>query len=284
MRLAPACPCLLILTLALCAACATVPVTGRQQLMLVPQGQVNQMGDQAYEETLSKSKVVTGTPEANLVHDIGQRIAAVAPNTSEPWTFALIQDDTPNAFSLPGNHVVIQTGILKFAKTPAQLATVIAHEMGHDIANHGGERMSQQLLAQLGAAGLQAAVGSQSPAAMQALMTAYGAGAQVGFLLPFDRTQESEADRLGLTLMAKAGFDPQEAVQFWQSMMAAEGKQQQPPTFLSTHPADQQRIADLQKEMPQAMAAYKQATRQQVGQPSQQSAPGRSGFVFGPAN
>jgi len=277
---------LLALVLA-AAACATAPVTGRPQLILVSEGEADRMGAQAYQDVVSKSQVVTGTPEAQLVRQVGQRLARVSPQVPYQWQFSLVRDNQANAFALPGGHVVVYTGILRYAQTPDELATVMAHEMAHNIARHGAERMSQQLVTQLGAAGLQAAVGAQSPAAMDALMTAYGAGTQVGILLPFSRTQESEADHIGLVLMAKAGYDPRQAVGFWQKMMAAGGAGRQPPTFLSTHPADQQRIADLEREMPEALADYRQATGQQPPQPqaAPQAAPstGRGqGFIFGP--
>jgi predicted Zn-dependent protease len=271
MRKPLACCCLLALVLV--AACARAPITGRQQLILVPETQVEQMGDRAYQDVLGRSEVVTGTPEAQLVQETGQRIAAAAPSEGYKWKFSLIKDDQANAFALPGGNVVVYSGLLKYAQTPDELAAVIAHEVAHDVARHGAERMSQQLLAQLGGAGLQAAVGAQSPVAMDALMAAYGAGAQIGFLLPFSRTQETEADRIGLILMAKAGYNPRAAVQFWRKMAAAGGRQ--PPTFLSTHPADEQRIAKLEEFMPEALSYYR--PRQQP-QPS-----GQGGWVFGPA-
>jgi predicted Zn-dependent protease len=270
-----------LLALAVAAACATAPVTGRQQLILVPEGQVNDMGARAYQDVLAKSSVVTGTPEAQLVQEVGRGIAAVAPKEGYEWKFSLIRNDQANAFSLPGGAVVVYTGILKYARAPAELAAVIGHEMAHDLANHGAERMSQQLLAQLGATGLQAAVGAQSPAAMQALMAAYGAGTQIGILLPFSRTQESEADRIGLILMARAGYDPRAALRFWQSMTAAAGPRQV-PEFLSTHPADEQRLAGLREAMPEALAEWQRGQPQAQAPPQPQAQPsGQGGWVFG---
>lgn len=259
----------------LAAACATAPITGRQQLLLVDEAQVAQMGNRAYQQTLAESDVVTGTPEAEMVQAIGERIAAVAPEAEgQQWRFALIRGEQANAFALPGGGVAVYTGLLRYAETPDQLAAVMAHEVAHNIARHGAERMSQQLLAQLGAQGLQIAVGAQSPAAQQAMMAAYGAGAQVGFLLPYSRVQESEADRIGLILMAQAGYDPRAAVQFWRNMAAAGGEAPQPPEFLSTHPADERRIAQLEELMPEALSYYEPR-----GGPRPT---GRGGWEFGP--
>jgi predicted Zn-dependent protease len=197
-----------------------------------------------------------------MVRRVGRRIAEVTrqdyPITKDyEWEFNLIDDDeTPNAFALPGGKIAVYTGILKYTKTEAGLATVMGHEVAHALARHGGERISHTLLAQMGAAAVSVAVSDMSSAAVQAISTAYGAGATVGVLLPFSRLEESEADRIGLVLMARSGYDPREAVGFWQRMAEAGGGKK-PPEFLSTHPADERRIRQLEEWMPEALSYYK---------------------------
>ena len=246
------------------SGCATAPYTGREELMLVSQPQAVALGTRAYDQVLEASKLSNDGTAVNLVKTVGLRIATVAerefPELTKnyKWEFNLIDNPEPNAFALPGGKVAVYTGILKYTQNAAGLAAVMAHEIAHVLARHGSERMSQQLLVQLGEQGLATALGSSSPIASQAILTAFGIGTQVGVLLPFSRTQESEADHIGLILMAKAGYDPGEALQFWQRMETAEsgGK---PPAFLSTHPADKQRIADIEKWLPEAMKYYREA-------------------------
>jgi predicted Zn-dependent protease len=176
------------------------------------------------------------------------------------WEFNLIEDDkTVNAWVMPGGKAAVYTGILKYTRDETGLAVVLGHEVGHAIAGHGNERMSQGLLAQMGSVALSVALAQNSPATRDLFMQAYGAGASVGLLLPYSRLQESEADRIGLTLMARAGYDPRQAVPFWERMSKQEGKSR-PPEFLSTHPAPESRIADIKKYIPEAMAYYKSAT------------------------
>jgi metalloendopeptidase OMA1, mitochondrial len=242
----------------LLSGCSTVPITGRQQLLLVPESEEIQLGAQAYQQVLTKEKAnISKDPKINaMVTTIGKRIAAVANKPDYKWQFTVIKDDkTANAFCLPGGKVVVYTGILPYTKDEAGLAFVIAHEVGHALARHGGERMSQQLLVQLGQQGLDAAVASQSPAAVGAINEGYGLASQVGVLLPFIRSQESEADHIGLILMAKAGYDPRESTNFFENMLK-QSKQQAPPEFLSTHPADQTRIQRLKQLMPDALRYY----------------------------
>ncbi len=250
---------ILFVLLTMIWSCATVPVTGRSQLQLISEEQEIALGIKAYQEILSEARL-SQDPEINgMVERMGRSIAKVADRPDYEWEFRVIDDDeTANAFALPGGKVAVYTGLLQYTKTESGLAFVIAHEVAHAIARHGGERMSQQLLVQLGQEGLNLAVGSQSPVAVQAINQAYGVAASVGVLLPFSRAQESEADHIGLILMAKAGYDPREAPTFFESMKAARTVGG-PPAFLSTHPADEERLERLRELIPKAMQYYRQA-------------------------
>ncbi len=247
--------------LLLAVGCQTAPVTGRQQLILIPPSQEVALGLKSYREILKESKLSQNKILVDMVNRVGWDIARVTSRDypiakDYEWEFNLIEDDeTPNAFALPGGKIAVYTGILEYTRNEAGLATVMGHEVGHALARHGAERMSQVLLAQMGAVALNVAVHDQSPETVAALNAAYGAGATVGVLLPFSRLEESEADRIGLTLMAKAGYDPREAIRFWERMAQAGGKK--PPAFLSTHPADEKRIAQIKEWMPEALAHYK---------------------------
>ena len=248
--------------------CTTVPVTERSQLQLIPEGQILALSADQYRQFLSEHKVITGTPEAEMVKRVGNQIRqAVETYLSEKgqaellanyaWEFNLVADESVNAFAMPGGKVVVFQGILPVAKDDAGLATVMGHEVAHAIARHGNERMSQGLLSQMGGAALALAL-SNKPQQTQALfMSAYGMGTQVGVLLPYSRLQESEADELGLIFMALAGYDPRAAVAFWQRMESKAGKGQSPPEFLSTHPSHETRIEDLKEQMPEALKFYR---------------------------
>ena len=240
-------------------ACTKAPITGRNQLILVSQDQELQMGDVAYTEVVKSSKV-SKNPEYNAaVKRVADRIASVANRPDFEWEYTVIDEDkTINAFALPGGKIGVYTGILKVAQTDAGLATVMSHEVGHATARHGGERITAGLLSQIGAVGLAAALGGSGmdPNVTYGIMQAYGVGVTVGGILPFSRSQESEADRIGLIYMARAGYDPREAVLFWQRMAEATKNSQRPPEFLSTHPDNGTRIANLQRYMPEAMRIY----------------------------
>lgn len=173
------------------------------------------------------------------------------------WEFNLIKDEPANAFAIPGGKVVIFTGILSVTQNETGLATVMGHEIAHAIARHGNERMSQGLVAQMGGMALSVALSSKSQETQQLFMTAYGMGAQVGVLLPYSRLQESEADEIGLVFMAKAGYDPRKAIDFWQRM-AEKSDGGTPPEFLSTHPSHKSRIEEIKKHLPMAMRYYRQ--------------------------
>lgn len=256
-----------LVTLLFLLGCSTVPITGRKQLSFIPQGQLLTLSDQSYKEVLSKSTVSTNVSWNQKVSDVGRKIADSAEvfmreNGMEKdlanykWEFNLIQDDkTVNAFCMPGGKIVVYTGILPVVKDDNGLATVMSHEVAHAIANHGGERMSQQLVVQAGGLGLAQVMKTKPALAQQIIMQAYGAGSQVGILLPYSRSHESEADHIGLILMARAGYDPKTATAFWERMSAFGGAK--PPELLSTHPANARRIADIDKEIPEAEKYYK---------------------------
>lgn len=237
------------------AACAKAPYTGRNQLMLISQSQAVTMGHQATQQVLEKEKIIRGTPQAERLDRLGRRIAAQAGNQGYDWRFYLVDDtDQINAFALPGGGVFVYTALLNLAPTNDQLATVVAHEIAHVLARHGSERMSMQLAAQYGGQIAGSAIGMDNPQAANIFRQAYGMGAQVGVLLPYSRKQEHEADEIGLVLMAKAGYDPAAAVDFWRKMAAQ--KSGAPPEFLSTHPADSSRIQAIQEAVPEIRAKY----------------------------
>ncbi|NCA69969.1 MAG: M48 family peptidase [Sphingobacteriia bacterium] len=245
---------LLVLT-----ACATAPETGRRQVLLIDTAQEAELGLQAF-QTIKRKTPVSRDRAANAgLESVGRRIAAVVNVPHADWEFVLFESSEPNAFALPGGKIGVNTGILPITKTDAGLATVIAHEIAHVTARHGAERMSHDLLVQLGGGVLSAALGSQSPVARDLAMQAYGVGTQVGVMLPYSRTQEYEADRLGLLYMARAGFDPREAIGFWERFQSYNQGRARPPEFLSTHPLDDGRIAQLRRFLPEAMATYERA-------------------------
>ena len=234
--------------------CATSPL-GRRQLIVVPEAQMSALGAQAFQQMKSATPTDSEPALNSYVRCVAQPITEAAREATgvKDWEIVVFKDDTANAFALPGGKIGVHTGILKVAKTADQLAAVLGHEVGHVIAKHGAERVSQSLAAQGGLAALDAALGGQSAGREQLLSGLI----QVGFLLPFSRTQESEADLIGLDLMAKAGFNPRESVGLWQNM-AAEAGGKSPPEWLSTHPANQARIDNLQKHMPQAVVTFNQ--------------------------
>jgi len=245
--------------------CSTVPITGRKQLNLVSDSEINQAAALSYSKLLSdpKTTVIKGTADAERVRRVGSQIASAiqkylsanglgAEYANYKWEFNLIKSDEVNAWCMPGGKVAVYTGILPLTQNDAGLATVLGHEIGHAIAHHSAEQVSQQMIAQGIGGVLGAAAGNSG--AVSAVNQVYGVGGQL-VLLSHSRKQESEADRLGLTFMAMAGYDPHYAVTFWQKM-AAQSKGNSPPVFLSTHPADQQRIADIQARIPEAMKYY----------------------------
>ena len=237
------------------AACAKVDGTNRQQLLFTSAAQENQMGAQAYSEVKQQEKPCTDPDTVAFVERVAKRVAAMAPDHGFTYEFVVLESDTPNAFCLPGGKVAVYTGILPYCANEAGLATVLGHEIGHAIARHGGERMSQGVMQQVGGVALASVLEAKGIAPTNATlaMAAYGAGSQYLGVLPFSRKHESEADYLGLTYMAKAGYDPKESVTFWQRFGALGSGG---PSWLSTHPASADRAKALDEQMPMAEKLY----------------------------
>lgn len=246
----------------LIVACSTNPFTGKQTLALVPNSQILPMAFQQYQEFLSENKVVNNTADAKMVKSVGQKIAAASERyltangyagylADYRWEYNLVESKDVNAWCMPGGKIVIYTGILPITKNEAGLAAVMGHEVAHALANHGQQRMSAGQLQQLGAVGVGVATANSEYA--EIFNTAYGMGSSVGVMLPFSRSHETEADNIGLILMAIAGYEPSVAAELWQRMQAQENGNT-PPEFLSTHPSSTTRIQNIQAWAPGARA------------------------------
>ena len=246
-------------------SCAKVPLTGRNQLSLVSNEEIQPMVDEQYDQVLKEDKVVTNTADGQKVLKVGKRMAQAVESyltsqgyselaNSFDWEFNLLQSDQVNAWCMPGGKVAFYTGIMPLTQTETGIAVVMGHEIAHAVASHSAERMSNGMVANLGVSVLSSAIG-QNPSMTQAIfLQSVGIGGELG-MLSFSRKHELEADELGLTFMAIAGYDPREAPIFWERMLANENGQA-PPEFLSTHPASQTRIDKLNKHMPDAMKYY----------------------------
>jgi predicted Zn-dependent protease len=252
-------------------ACSTNPVTNRKQFTLVSEQELQAMATTEYRNFLSSNRVVSpsGDRDAEMVRRVGQRLASAITRyyreqnlTSElegyNWEFNLVNNADANAWAMPGGKIVVYTGLLKITQNEAALANVLGHEISHAIFQHGNERMSQGLAQQLGGVALSVAVANQPSATQNLFLQAYGVGSQVGVLLPFSRKHELEADRYGMRWSAMAGYNPREAINLWKRMEAASNGQA-PPEFLSTHPTASNRIAQLEKYLPEALKYYKPA-------------------------
>lgn len=244
--------------------CKTNPFTGEKNLNFVSNDQIFPAAFAQYDEFLAENKVVTGTSEARMVKNVGQKIVTASERYLNAngyqgylkdfaWEFNLVDDKAVNAWAMPGGKVVAYTGILPVAKDETGLAVVMAHEVAHALADHGAQRMSAGQLQQLGAVAGTVALSGKSAQTQQIFAQAYGLGSQFGVMLPFSRSHETEADRIGLTLMAIAGYDPTEAADLWRRM-AANSEGQAPPEFMSTHPSSQTRINNLTQWAPAAKA------------------------------
>ena len=250
---------LLLLALAL-IACAKAPITNRTQFIILPQAFEMQLGASAYLSMLETEKTSRNKHYAQTVRRVGRRIAAVSHTPNLRWQYTVFDDDKQvNAFALPGGKIGVYTGMMPVAKTDAGLATVMAHEVAHATARHGGERMSLGILLKMGSAALASAMKKKDKKTTGRVLAAYGVGTALALALPFSRKQEGEADRIGLIYMAKAGYDPREAVAFWERMGAA--GRGAPPEFLSTHPGYRTRIKNLRKWMPEAMEYYENSQK-----------------------
>ena len=256
---------LLILILLTIIACSTVPLTGRRQLSLVPESDMMSLSFSEYDKFLKSNKLSTDKNSAAMVKRVGERIeravetymasAGLSKNLDGyKWEFNLVEDATVNAWCMSGGKVVVYTGLLPVTQTEAGLATVMGHEIAHAVARHGSERMSDQMLIQLGGTALTAALAQKPEQTRSMALAAYGAGSSVGVILPFSRQNEYEADYMGIIFMAMAGYNPNESIVFWQRMAQKGGSKQ--PEFLSTHPVDQNRIDRLKLKMPDAMAYF----------------------------
>lgn len=240
------------------AACATSP-TGRSQFIMIPESQMALMGTQAFQQ-MQKQEAVADNPEVRrYVQCVTDAITAElgGEHADTQWEVRVFEDDSANAFALPGGKIGVHTGLLDVAKNQHQLAAVIGHEVGHVMSRHGAERVSQQYATGTALQLVGAYVGAGSSQASKQVMSLLGLGAQVGVLLPYSRLHESEADVIGLELMADAGFDPRESTELWRNMAAQGGEG--PPVFLSTHPDPQGRIKALESRMQGAMNRYQQA-------------------------
>ena len=235
----------LFVALLLLAGCSSVPLTGRKQVLLVSDQEVLSSSLTQYNDYIKTAKKSTNANKSGMADEV----------KNFSWEFNLVNDPQVNAFCMPGGKIVVYEGLLPLVSSDDELAVVIGHEVAHAVAKHSNERMSQQLMAQYGAAILGAAVSNKSAAVQQAANTVYGVGAQYGVMLPFSRKHESEADYMGLVFMTMAGYNPDVAVNFWQKMSA--GKSGSTPEFMSTHPSDATRIAEIQKVLPAIKTKYK---------------------------
>lgn len=238
----------------LASSCVHSP-TGRSRLLLFPEGQMAQLGTHAYEEIKLEKPATSDVAAQGYVQCIAD---AITRNVGGEWELTVFEDDTPNAFALPGGKIGVHTGLLRLAQKPDQLAAVVAHEVAHVTAQHGGERISQQTLAQTGLQAVDSALGDSESRPM--VLGALGVGGQLALILPFSRDHETEADVMGQRYMAEAGFDPAAAIELWQLMEAQKGVGA-PPEFLSTHPSAQSRQVKLRENLPSALEHYQPAKR-----------------------
>lgn len=252
--------------LMLLSACGSVPITGRQQLLLVSDSEVLSSSLTQYNSYIKSSTKSKSVSKTNMVKRVGQRIAQATERylrennlgheiANFKWEFNLVQDNQVNAFCMPGGKIVVYEGLMKLAKTDDELAVVLGHEVAHAVAKHSNERMSQQLAAQYGAKILSASLSDKSQTIQRMATNVYGLGAQYGLMLPFSRKHESEADYMGLVFMTMAGYNPDVAIDFWKKMSA--GSKGQIPEMMSTHPSDATRINAIYKALPEIKAKYK---------------------------
>lgn len=246
--------------------CETVPFTGRSQLMLTSPSEEAQLGEQAWKEVLSQNRV-SGNSNYNIaLKRVGANLAKAANKPDYKWEFIVFENTEPNAFCLPGGKVGVYSGLFQYTANDAELSSVVGHEIGHAIARHGGERMSQSAVQEIGAQAVATTLNGKSAGTIQAAMVAYSAGTNLGVMLPYSRTHEYEADKLGLVYMAKAGYNPNAAITFWQKF----GKLSQTGTvgeFFSTHPMSEKRIEEMKAYLPTALDMYRTApSKKELGE------------------
>ena len=238
--------------------CTSVPFTGRSQLMLTSPSEEAQLGEQAWKEVLSQNRVSDNSKYNIALKRIGANLAKVANKPDYKWEFIVFENAEPNAFCLPGGKVGVYSGLFQYTANDAELSAVVGHEIGHAIARHGGERMSQSAVQEIGAQAVATTLNGKSAGTVQAAMVAYSAGTNLGVMLPYSRTHEYEADKLGLVYMAKAGYNPNAAITFWQKF----GQLSQTGTvgeFFSTHPMSEKRIEEMKAYLPTALDMYRTA-------------------------
>ncbi len=246
-------------------ACTTVPLIGRKQVSLLPESNMVEMSLTSYSQFLQKNKLSDNKGQTDVVKRVGARVSvAVEKYLREngyteriadfKWEFNLVDNNEPNAWCMPGGKVVFYTGILPLTQNDAGVAVVMGHEIAHTVARHGNERMSQQMLLQFGGVALSEAIKTKPEETKAIFQTAYGLGSQLGVMLPYSRQHEYEADKLGLIFMAMAGYDPNEAIGFWERM--ASNSKGNSPEFLSTHPVEQKRIQAIRNLLPEVMKYY----------------------------
>jgi predicted Zn-dependent protease len=247
---------ILLLAALLATGCDESP-TGRKQVTLVPEAQMAALGEQSFQELLQTLPLNDDPSLRDYVGCVAQALVDALPEPHDSWSVAVFDEPTPNAFALPGGKIGVHSGMLRVARTPDQLAAVIGHEIGHVLANHSNERLTQELAVQGGL--MLVDLFAEEPGGLQheALRKALGIGAEYGLLLPYSRTHEREADRIGRDLMAQAGFDPRASLALWRNMAAAGGDQ--PPAFLSTHPSHDHRMQELGEGMEQVVGLYRQS-------------------------
>ena len=254
------------MALCLLTGCSSVPLTGRKQVLLVSDSEVISSSLTQYNEYIKTAKKSTNKSQTAMVTRVGKKIAAATETYLKnngmadevknfAWEFNLVQDTQVNAFCMPGGKIVVYEGLMKIVSSEDELAVVVGHEVAHAVAKHSNERMSQQLMAQYGAAIVGAAVQNRSASVQNVANTVYGLGAQYGVMLPFSRKHETEADYMGLVFMTMAGYNPDTAVSFWKKMSASGSGQT--PEFMSTHPSDARRIADIEAALPSIKSALK---------------------------
>jgi predicted Zn-dependent protease len=256
----------LLVSVLIIQACSVVPLTGRKQLNLMPESEMISMSLTSYNTFMKENPPSADKKNTNIVKEVGSDLAAsvmkyFADNglsdrlTGYQWEFNLVKDDsTPNAWCMPGGKVVVYSGLLPYTQDKNGLAVVISHEIAHAVARHGNERMSQEMVAQMGGMALNVAIKEKPEETKNIFNAAYGLGAQYGVMLPYSRDHELEADRLGLIFMAMAGYNPETAIAFWERMSSLGG--QKPPEFMSTHPSDDTRIRKIKAALPEAMKYY----------------------------